>query len=84
MVMLLQERSEYEVLENGPLSEIHVAGRSLVPTVVFDTYWRFAAARQKVYEARLAGGEDLSPTIRSCSATASPTVSGLLTGSART
>ncbi|GAA2735280.1 hypothetical protein GCM10010360_28620 [Streptomyces nogalater] len=55
--MLLQERSEYEVLENGPLSEIHVAGRSLVPTVVFDTYWRFAAARQKVYEARLAGGE---------------------------
>jgi hypothetical protein len=32
-----------------------VAGRSLTPTVVFDTYWRFAAARQEIYEARLAG-----------------------------
>ena len=28
----------------------------VMPTVVYDTYWRFAAARQKVYEARLAGG----------------------------
>ncbi len=26
------------------------------PTVVFDTYWRFAAARQSVFFARLAGG----------------------------
>lgn len=26
----------------------------LVPTEVFDTYWRFAAARQAIYEARLA------------------------------
>jgi hypothetical protein len=57
MVMVLQERSAYEALERGPLSEIRVAGRSLVPTAVFDTYWRFAAVRQKVYEARLAGGE---------------------------
>ncbi len=35
--------------------EIRIAGRSLQPTPVFDTYWRFAAARQAVYEARLRG-----------------------------
>ncbi|WP_327591531.1 nucleotide kinase domain-containing protein [Streptomyces chartreusis] len=34
-----------------------MAGRTLAPTPVFDTYWRFAAARQQLYEARLAGGE---------------------------
>ncbi|MDQ3764875.1 MAG: putative DNA base hypermodification protein [Actinomycetota bacterium] len=34
---------------------IRVAGRVLQPTAVFDTYWRFAAERQTVYEARLAG-----------------------------
>ncbi|GGN51731.1 hypothetical protein FHR83_009342 [Actinoplanes campanulatus] len=32
-----------------------IAGRRLSPTVVFDTYWRFAAARQAIYEARIAG-----------------------------
>lgn len=32
-----------------------VAGRTLVSTPVFDTYWRFAAARQRIYHARLAG-----------------------------
>jgi len=32
-----------------------IRGRRLVPTVVFDTYWRFAAARQTLYEARLEG-----------------------------
>ena len=32
-----------------------VAGRRLRPTQVFDTYWRFAAARQQVYQARLRG-----------------------------
>jgi hypothetical protein len=32
-----------------------VAGRRLRPTQVFDTYWRFAAARQEVYQARLRG-----------------------------
>jgi alpha-glutamyl/putrescinyl thymine pyrophosphorylase clade 1 len=36
-----------------------VAGRRLRPTKVFDTYWRFAAARQQVYQARLRG--DASP-----------------------
>jgi len=33
---------------------ITIGGRELRPTAVYDTYWRFAAARQKVYEARLA------------------------------
>ncbi|HKS48839.1 MAG TPA: nucleotide kinase domain-containing protein [Amycolatopsis sp.] len=36
-------------------ASIHVAGRTLIPTPVFDTYWRFAAERQAVYEARVAG-----------------------------
>jgi hypothetical protein len=34
---------------------VTVAGRELQPTAVFDTYWRFAAARQEIYDARLAG-----------------------------
>jgi len=32
-----------------------IAGRELRATAVFDTYWRFAALRQEIYEARLAG-----------------------------
>jgi 5-hmdU DNA kinase, helical domain len=32
-----------------------IAGRRLEPTEVFDTYWRFAAARHAVYQARLQG-----------------------------
>lgn len=35
--------------------EVTIAGRTLRPTPVFDTYWRFAARRQEIYEARLAG-----------------------------
>lgn len=35
--------------------EVRIAGRTLRPTVVFDTYWRFAAKRQAVYLSRLAG-----------------------------
>lgn len=35
--------------------QVTVAGRSLTPSPVFDTYWRFAAARHAVYEARLRG-----------------------------
>jgi hypothetical protein len=34
---------------------ITVSGRHLIPTQVFDTYWRFAEARQRVYLARLRG-----------------------------
>jgi hypothetical protein len=36
-------------------ARISVGGRTLYPTEVFDTYWRFAAARQAIYEARQAG-----------------------------
>ncbi|WP_218951868.1 nucleotide kinase domain-containing protein [Amycolatopsis anabasis] len=38
-----------------PPSTIRVAGRTLRPTAVFDTYWRFAAMRHAIYLARLAG-----------------------------
>lgn len=31
---------------------VRVAGRCIEPTVVFNTYWRFAAARQELYAAR--------------------------------
>ncbi|WP_436700675.1 nucleotide kinase domain-containing protein [Nocardioides sp. BYT-33-1] len=36
-------------------AEVVIAGRRVSPTVVFDTYWEFAARRQAVYEARLTG-----------------------------
>ena len=44
----------------GPVQEDHaprivIGGRQLGPTPVFDTYWRFAVARQALYEARLQG-----------------------------
>ncbi|WP_236648346.1 nucleotide kinase domain-containing protein [Micromonospora sicca] len=35
--------------------EVIVAGRPLQPSAVFDTYWRFAVARQSIYLARLRG-----------------------------
>lgn len=41
--------------EAGPIRQVTIAGRRLMPTPVFDTYWRFASARQAVYEARLRG-----------------------------
>lgn len=34
---------------------LKIGGRLLTPTPVFDTYWRFAAERQSIYAARLAG-----------------------------
>jgi len=39
----------------GDVGQVRVGGRLLRPTEVFDTYWRFAAARQAIYLARLAG-----------------------------
>lgn len=39
----------------SPAAGIRVAGRDLTPSPVFDTYWRFAAKRQAMYEARLRG-----------------------------
>ena len=38
-----------------PPLPLRIAGRTLRPTPVFDTYWRFAAARQAIYSARMAG-----------------------------
>jgi hypothetical protein len=50
---VLQDR---RTSSSGPAQVVvRVAGRTLRPSPVFDTYWRFAAARQQVYEARLAG-----------------------------
>ena len=37
------------------IGPIVVAGRRLCPAPVFDTYWRFAAERQRVYQARVRG-----------------------------
>src|SRR3954447_13486696 len=37
----------------GPV--VRVGGEAFATTPVFDTYWRFAARRQQVYESRLAG-----------------------------
>lgn len=34
---------------------VTIAGRTLHTTAVFDTYWRFAARRQAIYDARIAG-----------------------------
>jgi len=42
-------------VRSNSLDTVVVAGRRLQPTPVFDTYWRFAAARQQVYQARLRG-----------------------------
>ena len=44
-----------EAAEHGPPPVVRIAGRSLRPTEVFDTYWRFAAARQTMYVRRLEG-----------------------------
>lgn len=35
--------------------QVEIAGRLLQPSAAFDTYWRFAAERQAIYEARQAG-----------------------------
>ncbi|MET7944189.1 nucleotide kinase domain-containing protein [Streptomyces sp. NPDC005302] len=56
MVTLLQDRLT-AAGQDAPPGRVRVAGRELRPTPVFDTYWRFAAARQSVYEARLEGRE---------------------------
>lgn len=38
-----------------PAGPVTIAGRTLQPTQVFDTYWQFAAERQRIYQARLGG-----------------------------
>jgi hypothetical protein len=54
MVTLVQDR-QTSARRDSASRTVRVAGRVLPPTPVFDTYWRFASARQAVYEARLAG-----------------------------
>ncbi|MFE7040904.1 nucleotide kinase domain-containing protein [Streptomyces atratus] len=54
MVILTQDR-ETSVLADTASETVRLSGRVLQPTRVFDTCWRFASARQAVYEARLAG-----------------------------
>jgi len=44
-----------ELAQGDHAPRIMICGRRLDPTPVFDTYWRFAAARQGLYEARLRG-----------------------------
>ena len=44
-----------EAAEHDPPPVIRLAGRTLRPSEVFDTYWRFAAARQAMYVRRLEG-----------------------------
>lgn len=56
MVTLLQDRQMPDAVTEPAPACLQVAGRTLQPTAVFDTYWRFAAARQAVYLARLGGG----------------------------
>jgi hypothetical protein len=41
------------LLPEPPVSPVTIAGRTLKPSAVFNTYWRFAAARQAVYVARM-------------------------------
>ena len=40
---------------SGDERSVSIAGRTLKLSPVFDTYWRFAAARQAIYDARQAG-----------------------------
>lgn len=42
---------------SADLPEVVIAGRRFQPSEVFDTYWKFAARRQEIYQARL-NGED--------------------------
>jgi hypothetical protein len=53
----LTEEIELEASDDidEPPLEITISGRRLRTTPVFDTYWRFAKARQTIYEARCRG-----------------------------
>ncbi len=42
-------------VNSEPNLMVTIAGRRLQTTAVFDTYWQFAAKRQAVYDARVAG-----------------------------
>lgn len=55
MVSGTRQLTADEAAAHDPPPAIRVAGRTLRPTEVFDTYWRFAAARQAMYVRRLEG-----------------------------
>ncbi|MEU0651106.1 nucleotide kinase domain-containing protein [Streptomyces albogriseolus] len=62
MVTTLQARPQIRQAEDcDPPATVRISGRVLKPTPVFDTYWRFAAARHQVYLARL--GEVSAPAV---------------------
>ncbi|MBB1286822.1 hypothetical protein HRH25_20745 [Flavisolibacter sp. BT320] len=48
-------RSEGQRLNNKPALTVHTHLSPAKPTTVFDSYWRFAAARQEVFFNRFAG-----------------------------
>lgn len=56
------DSAQYDLFGDGTESpvaasgvRVRLAGREFQTSPVFDTYWRFAARRQEMYEARLAG-----------------------------
>jgi len=52
---LLDDLEPASSVRSGPQGPVvQISGRRFETTVVFDTFWRFAAARQGLYEARLA------------------------------
>jgi hypothetical protein len=55
--LLLAATAAHAVLPvpEDSVTEVVIRGRRLKPTPVFDTYWRFAAARQALYDSRLHG-----------------------------
>ncbi|EUA45355.1 hypothetical protein I543_1163 [Mycobacteroides abscessus 21] len=50
-----RERRRLRSEQRPAAAAVVIGGRTLRPTPVFDTYWRFAARRQEVYEARVVG-----------------------------
>jgi hypothetical protein len=44
-----------DLRSSAPPAQVVIGGRILQPSPVFETYWRFAARRQQVYAARVAG-----------------------------
>jgi hypothetical protein len=48
-------RANGELCRLATLQPFTLAGRTIEPTPVFDTYWRFAAERHQIYLARQAG-----------------------------
>lgn len=54
--LVLDLRFDASADESTLREPIRIAGRDVVPTKVFDTYWRFAARRHAAYFKRLEGG----------------------------